>query len=200
MATLWPCDAQSEKYVTVRAMADWQRTLWNDIAALDDVVPQAGAHVLVVGNGLPVDFGSGVRVVARDFGAALGDEAGFHRIVILARGGVEVDYPLLLKQMWPLLRPDGFLVLVTARPSPWGLRGSVWWRGYARKWWLRWLKQAQWLIADDETVGFSSRWVRWVPCGGPVRVFLAQKRVGGTKILTTTEHGKVVGKPVGVPV
>lgn len=181
-------------------MADWQRTLWKDIAALDDVLPQPPAQVLVVGNGLPVDFGAGVVLAERDFGEALGEGAGYHRIVVLARGGVTVDYPLLLKQMWPLLRPDGFLVLVTARPSPWGLRGSVWWRGFARRHWLRWLKEARWLVADDETVGFSSRWVRWMPCGGPVRVFLAQKRVGGTKLLTATESGKVVAKPVGVPV
>jgi hypothetical protein len=180
-------------------MADWQRTLWKDIAALDDVVPHAGAYVLVVGNGLPVVFEGDVRVRERDFGEAMGEDAGFHRIIILARGGVVVDYPLLLKQMWPLLRPDGFLVLVTARPNPWGLRGSVWWHGFARRHWLRWLKEARWLVADDETVGFSSRWVSWMPCGGPVRVFLAQKRVGGAKLLAR-EGDVVKAKPVGVPV
>lgn len=181
-------------------MADWQRTLWQDIATLEGVTPQGGAAVLVVGDGLPVAFAPDVRVVVRAFGEAVGEEAGFHRIIVLARGGVEVDYPLLLKQMWPLLRPDGLMVVAAARPSPWGLRKTAWWRGYPRKYWLRWLKQAHWLIADDVTVGFSSRWVRWMPFGGPVRVFLAQKRVGGVKVLTTSESGAVVGRAVGVPV
>lgn len=180
-------------------MADWQRALWQDITALDDVLPHGTAQVLVIGNGLCVTFAPDVLVVKRDFGEALGEGAGYHRIVVLARGGVNVDYPLLLKQMWPLLRPDGFLVLVTARPNPWGLRGSVWWRGFARRHWLRWLKEARWLIADDETVGFGSRWVRWMPCGGVVRVFLAQKRVGGVKLLAREGEGVVV-RPGGVPV
>ncbi len=180
-------------------MADWQRTLWHEITQLDGVTPADGACVLVVGEGLPVVFGPRVRLVRRRVGEALGEEAGFHRIIILACGGVAADYPLLLQQMWPLLRPDGQLVLVAARPSPWGLRGSVWWRGYPRKHWLRWLRQAHWLVAEDATVGFGSAWMRWVPCGGAVRVFVAQKRVGGAKVLVTTEKG-VVGKPVGVPV
>ncbi|PZP39201.1 MAG: hypothetical protein DI585_04890 [Pseudomonas fluorescens] len=135
------------------------------------------------------------------WGEALADDGGFERIVVLASGDIHVDFKLLLGQMWPRLRPDGLLVIVAARPSPWGVRNTVWWRGYPLRRWKRWLKSTHWLFADDVTVGFSGAWAKLIPViGGPVRVILAQKRVGGTKILTIDKTGKVVAKPVGVPV
>ena len=180
-------------------MADWQRQVWNDICAVDGVEPPAGSGVLVVGGGLPVDFADDVRVVWRAWGAAVGDEAGFERIVILAGRDADADFSVLLAQMWRLLRPDGLLVLVVARPSPFGVRRSVWWRGWQLATWRRWLRAANWLVADTFTAGFCARWARYMPWGGPVRVILAQKRVGGTKILAS-ERGRVVAKPAGIPV
>lgn len=180
-------------------MADWQRRVWDDIVAVDGVLPPEGGSVLVIGDGLPTAFAESVRVVTRDWREAMGDEAGFDRIVILAGHTMRADVGLLLQQMWRLLRPDGLLVLVTARQSPWGLRNTVWWRGYPAARWRRWLRAANWLVADVFTVGFCAPWARWVPVGGPVRVILAQKRVGGTKVLARTPQG-IVAKPVGIPV
>lgn len=181
-------------------MADWQRRVWDDIVAVDGVSPPAGGSVLLVGEGLPVEFADDVLVVKRAWGEALGDEAGFARIVILAGGNVKtVDFGLLLTQMWRLLRPDGLLVLVVARPSPWGVRNSIWWRGLPLRTWRRWLRNANWLVADTFTVGFCAAWARLVPWGGPVRVVLAQKRVGGLRALARGKAGVEV-KPVQVPV
>jgi hypothetical protein len=39
-----------------------------------------------------------------------------------------------------------------------------------------------------------------MPCGGPIRVILAQKRVGGTRVLAVNGLGRVVVKAAGVPV
>lgn len=185
-------------------MADWQRRVWDEIVAVDGVVPSGPSlavnSVLVIGDGLPVSFEKDVLVVRRAWGEPVGDEAGFARIVILAGGGVQADFPLLLTQMWRLLRPDGLLVLVVARPSPFGMRNSVWWRGIALRHWRRWLRGANWLVADTFTVGCGGRWLRWVPWGGPVRVVLAQKRVGGLRILSRNVRGNVEIKPVGIPV
>lgn len=181
-------------------MADWQRRVWLDIVAVDGVVPPANGSVLVIGEGLPVKFDDSVRVVRKTWGEALGDEAGFERIVIMAGGNVRADYGVLLGQMWRLLRPDGLLVLVVARPSPWGVRKTIWWRGQPLARWRRWLRGANWLVADTFTVGFCAAWARLVPWGGPVRVILAQKRVGGMKVLTRDALGAVLAKPVGVPV
>lgn len=168
--------------------------------AVDGVTPPAHGSVLVIGEGLPVTFDSNVRVVRRMWGEVLGDEAGFERIVVLAGGNVRADFGLLMGQMWRLLRPDGLLVLVVARPSPWGVRKSVWWRGLPLARWKRWLRGANWLIADVLTVGFCAPWARWVPCGGPVRVILAQKRVAGMKILARDVRGEIKAVPAGVPV
>lgn len=180
-------------------MADWQRQVWDDITALDGVLPPEGGSVLVVGGGLPVDFNDDVRVAWRAWGAPLGDEAGFDRIVVLAGRDADVDFALALTQMWRLLRPDGQLVVVAARPSPFGVRRTVWWRGWPLSAWKRWLRAANWLVADTFTVGFCARWARLMPWGGPVRVIVAQKRVGGTKVLAS-DNGRIVAKPVGVPV
>jgi SAM-dependent methyltransferase len=199
MATLMECGAQRGIYVRLGAMADWQRQIWDDITAVDGIVPPDGGSVLVIGSGLPVVFEDGVRVVRRGWGEAFGDEAGFERIVILAGGDLVVDYALVLGQVWRLLRPDGLLVVVAARPSPWGLRRTVWWRGYPLWRWVRWLRAANWLVADRFTAGFGSRWLGWIPDGGVVRVILAQKRVGGMKILAHTPKGVLV-KPVGMPI
>ncbi len=181
-------------------MADWQRKVWQDILAVDGIVPplsgSATGSVLVVGDGLPVVFGEGVLVVHKTWGEALGDETGFARIVVLADGTVKADYPLLLTQMWRKLRPDGLLVVVAARPSPFGMRRTAWWRGFPQFYWKRWLRAANWLVADSFTVGFCARWARCAPWGGPIRVILAQKRVGGMKIMA--KDGQI--KPVGVPV
>ena len=185
-------------------MADWQRRIWDDIVSVDGVAPSGQSlamnKVLVIGDGLPVTFDETVLLVRRSWGEAIGDEAGFARIVILAGGDVRADFPLLLTQMWRLLKPDGMLVLVTARPSPWGMRNSVWWRGIPLRYWRRWLRVANWLVADCFTVGFCASWARWVPWGGPVRVVLAQKRVGGLRVLSRTPKGAVLVKPVGIPV
>jgi hypothetical protein len=80
------------------------------------------------------------------------------------------------------------------------MRNSVWWRGIPLKYWKRWLKQANWLVADTFTVGFSAAWARWAPWGGPVRIILAQKRVGGLRILARTPQGAVQVKAAGIPV
>lgn len=200
MATHGACDAQSSFYVTVTAMADWQRRVWEDIVAVEGVVPSAGSCVLVVGDGLPVVFEDDVRVVRRAWGEAMGDEAGFDRIVILAAGNVRADFVLVLSQMWRLLRPDGLLVLITARQSPWGIRRTIWWRGYPWVRWRRWLRRANWLVAEVFTVGFCAAWARWVPWGGPIRVVLAQKRVGGTRVLAHDGRGGMIAKPAGIPV
>jgi SAM-dependent methyltransferase len=185
-------------------MADWQRRVWEDIVSVDGVVPSgpglAASSILVIGDGLPVDFSQEFLVVRRGWGEPIGDEAGFARIIVLVGGGVRADFQLLLTQMWRLLRPDGLLVLVVARPSPWGMRNSVWWRGIPLKYWKRWLKKANWLVADTFTVGFCAAWARWVPWGGPVRVILAQKRVGGLRILARTPQGVVQVKAAGIPV
>lgn len=181
-------------------MADWQRQVWQDIVAVDGIAPPTQGSgmgsVLVVGEGLPVEFDENVLVVRKSWGEALGDEAGFARIVILAGGDVRVDFPLVLTQMWRKLRPDGLLVLVVARPSPWGVRRTTWWRGIRLVYWKRWLRAANWLVADSFTVGFCAAWARLVPWGGPVRVILAQKRVGGMRIQAKSGQMKPAGMPI----
>lgn len=181
------------------AMADWQRRVWQDIVAVDGVMPAAGGRILIVGEGLPVLLTDDVLYVERRWGEAVSEDIRYDRIILLAHGYVEIDFAVALEQMWRLLRPDGLLVVVAARPSPWGLRRTVWWRGRTMVTWRRWLRAANWLIADELTVGFCAVWARYVPWGGPLRLILAQKRVGGTKILVQGKAG-VMARPVGIPV
>jgi hypothetical protein len=118
---------------------------------------------------------------------------------MLAHGHVQADFHLALTQLWKLLRADGGLVVVAARPAPFGVRGSVWHHGLPLRVWLRLLRHSGWLVAGHTTVGFSTRVWRWLwPFCGVTRVVLAQKRVGGTKVLARNARGGVELKAAGV--
>lgn len=181
-------------------MADWQRHVWKELLAVEGVVPMAGGRVLVVGEGLPVSFAKDVLVSRKEWGEPLGDEAGFDRVFLLGHGQAHADFAVALGQLWRLLKPDGVVVCVVARRNPMGIRKSLWWGGYGARTWVRWLRNANWLVADMFTIGYSGAWARWMPCGGPIRVILAQKRVGGTRVLAVDARGRVVVKPAGIPV
>jgi len=155
----------------------------------------------VVGEGVDVAFPPerAVALSRRTWGEALGDDSGYDRIYVLAPGSVRADFDLLLQQMHRVLKNDGQLVIVAARPSPWGLRGSPWQKGLPARAWRRMLRTTGWLVAECATVGFSANWWRKVwPEAGVIRVIVAQKRIGGVRVLADNPQHHVVLRPVGV--
>lgn len=152
--------------------------------AVPGVATPGGGCVLLVGSGLHAKFAPGVVVVKKGWGEALGEDAGFDRVVVLARGGVVADFPLLLEQMARVVRPDGLIVVLAARGAPWGVRGTGWEGGFRLRHWRACVAAAGLLEAVCVTVGFrSAMWARLMPWGGPVRLLVLQKRVGGTRVL-----------------
>jgi hypothetical protein len=181
-------------------MQNWQDQVWQEINAVPGVIPEGGT-VLLIGGRLECKFPDTVRVVRRAWGDPLGNESGFDRAVILAEGNLWVDLPLLLTQLWKVVRADGMLVVIAARAAPWGVRNTAWQHGLRNSVWLRLLRESGWLVAENLTVGFASGiWARLLPWGGAVRLIIAQKRVGGTKLLVRNRRGGIELRPVGISV
>lgn len=179
-------------------MQNWQHQVWQEITAVPGVLPEGGS-VLVIGGRMACAFPDGVRVVHKGWGEALGSEAGFDRAMVLAEGNLWVDLPLLLGQLWKVVRADGMLVVIAARAAPWGVRNTAWQHGLRSGVWVRMLRESGWLVAENLTVGFASGiWARLLPWGGAVRLLIAQKRVGGTKLLVRNRKGGIELRPAGL--
>jgi hypothetical protein len=157
-----------------------------ELLALPGVVPPAGGCVLVVGKGLNLTFPPDVLIVERNWGEGVGELKHFDRVVILAGRNCPNEEEAV-RQAQRLVRNDGMLVVVAARPAFWGVRGTVWWRGHGRRAWRALLKRHLWVVADEATIGFAGTfWKRLFPFAGAVWVVLAQKRVGGLRVADKT--------------
>jgi|GEM_PF-7006071 len=187
--------------MAARQQSDWLTHLWQDVLDVPGVMPKDGATVLVIGEGLPVRFAkaNAIAVVRKAWGEKLDDACGFDRAIVLVPGQVFADFHLLFEQLQRVVRPDGQLVLVAARPLPWGVRGTPWHGGYPYRAWQNALRSSGWLVAEWASVGFSSAWWRqWWPEGGAVRVIVAQKRIGGLQAPSRRPEVMMPMKPAGV--
>lgn len=168
------------------AMESWEKTLWREALAVEGVLPARGGLLLAVGEpALMGDFPKGVLVEKLAWGAALTTNPGYDRIVLVAAGeGACVDCGLFLRQARDLLRADGRLVIVAARPWPWGERDSPWQGGLSTRRWLRLLRAGGWLVEARPTVGFTSDRLReMLPQAGLARVLVAKPRGrGGSRV------------------
>lgn len=167
-------------------MESWQDGLWRAALAVDGVVPSHGGLLLAVGEpALMGVFPPHVLVERLAWGAALTSDPGYDRIFLLAAGSAaRLDCSLFLAQARALLRSDGKLVIVAARPWPWGARDTAWQGGFSCRRWLRLLAAAGWVVEASPTVGFHDPHIRrWLPQGGLARVLVARPRpTGGSRV------------------
>lgn len=159
------------------------RVLSTELLAQPGVVPPANGAVLVLGEPLDITFPPDVLVIHRHWAEPVGELKQFDRVLCLA--GRHCPNPSeTLKQATHLVRPDGLFILVSARPWPWGARGTPWWKGLPLRWWFTRLRQSGWVIIEHHTMGFSRPlWKRLFPWGGLVNVTMAQKRAGGLRVV-----------------
>lgn len=173
--------------------------LGNELLARPGVVPAPGGCVLVVGHGAKLAFPHDVLVVTRMWGEAVGELKHFDRVIVLA--GRDCPNPTeVVAQALKLVRPDGLLVILAARPFCWGVRKTVWWNGVTLKRWLNFVQAHAWVVVDTCTIGFNHAvWRRLFPWAGVANVLIAQRRVGGIRVVETSELGTSLSLKKALP-